>query len=157
MRSSRSPNKQTKRNEKRARKEESYLENEYLRAKRKNLRTPWSAAAIRRRRCGRAEKTQSTERHEEVGTSGCRCRSLATVCAQLSVVCVSLFCASGRRVTDGRRSERFPCLRKRKRNRPPTPTSRTSNNLWLRLVFQRTAWDRLQLYLESILLCLECW
>ena len=70
-------------NEKRARKEESYLENEYLRAKRKNLRTPWSAAAIRRRRCGRAEKTQSTERHEEVGTSGCRCRSLATVCVSL--------------------------------------------------------------------------
>ena len=31
----------------------------------------------------RAEKTQSTERHEEVGTSGCRCRSLATVCVSL--------------------------------------------------------------------------
>ena len=51
-------------NEKRARKEESYLENEYLRAKRKNLRTPWSAAAIRRRRCGRAEKTRLSQRKD---------------------------------------------------------------------------------------------
>ena len=30
----------------RARKEESYLEDEYLRARRKNLRSPWPAAAI---------------------------------------------------------------------------------------------------------------
>ena len=33
-------------NTKRARKEESYLEDEYLRARRKNLRSPWPAAAI---------------------------------------------------------------------------------------------------------------
>ena len=32
--------------QKRARKEESYLEDEYLRARRKNLRSPWPAAAI---------------------------------------------------------------------------------------------------------------
>ena len=37
----------------------------------------------RRHRCGRAEKTQSTERQGEVGTSGCRSRSLATVCVSL--------------------------------------------------------------------------
>ena len=68
--------------QKRARKEESYLENEYLRARRKNLRSSCPAATIEGVGAGE-QRRLSLRTDPRVGTSGCRCRSLATVCVSL--------------------------------------------------------------------------